>query len=135
MFQKEVIDRIISHEKSKNYGILSILPELFYKKKVLLKIPNTSFYPSPKIDSGIILFEKKTSQFNINNISKFINLIKIIFSKRRKTINNNIKFFSNYDKINISQDIIKKVIDKQGFGNKRAEEMSIDNLVNIYKEI
>ena len=48
MFQKEVAERIISKNNSKQYGILSVKTQLFYDAKILFDVSPNVFFPKPK---------------------------------------------------------------------------------------
>ena len=55
IFQKEVADRIIAKENSKNYGRLSIITSWKMKNEKILDIDPKYFYPKPKVWSSLII--------------------------------------------------------------------------------
>ena len=57
--QWEVAQRIISQPKSKEYGILSVLFQLYTVPRIEFKIPNTVFYPVPKVSSACMTMQFK----------------------------------------------------------------------------
>ena len=57
MFQKEVADRIIAKDNSKNYGRLSILSSWKMNIKKIMDIDPNCFYPVPKVKSSLLVFE------------------------------------------------------------------------------
>jgi len=59
MFQKEVADRIIAKDNSKNYGRLSIISNWKMNVKKIMDIDPKSFKPIPKVKSSILTFEPK----------------------------------------------------------------------------
>ncbi len=67
MFQKEVADRILAEENSKNYGRLSIFSSWKLNIKKIMDISPSSFFPKPKVMSSLLIFEPK-----INYIKKLI---------------------------------------------------------------
>ncbi len=89
MFQKEVAQRIVSAPHSKNYGILSVLSQSFWKTHVLLSAGVSDFYPRPKVSGQVIVFQKKTH--TISNPKKFLSLVKLCFSHRRKFLSSQLK--------------------------------------------
>ncbi len=88
MFQREVGDRIRAvPEDKKIYGLLSIVCELGWRARTVTKAPNRCFYPSPEIESVVLLFEKKPKLDEIQNKKAFVNHLKLLFGSRRKKMN------------------------------------------------
>ena len=86
MFQKEVANRIIANPGSKNYGRLSVISQLNTRAKILFDIPDTAFFPKPKVQSSLVQFipyENKIYNFNFENMEQ---LTRLVFSKRRKML-------------------------------------------------
>ena len=86
MFQKEVANRIIARSNTKDYGRLSILSSWKYKITKIKDVKPSSFYPKPKIESTILLFEPKDEYFEINKASNLEYITNIFFNQRRKMI-------------------------------------------------
>ena len=100
MFQKEVADRIIADCNSKNYGRLSIISSWKMKIEKIIDINPSSFYPSPKIKSSLLIFKPKKNYFKINNPKNLEHITNIFFNQRRKMIKKPLKFlFKNYEKV------------------------------------
>ena len=86
MFQKEVANRIIANPGEKNYSRLSVISQLNTRAKILFDIPETAFFPKPKIQSSLVQFtpyENKIYNFNFQNMEQ---LTRLVFSKRRKML-------------------------------------------------
>ena len=75
-FQKEVADRITSKPNSKSYSRLSVMAQSTCDIKKKQNLPAEVFYPTPKINSTVLIFVKKK-----NICLKQIQLIKK-FSKK-----------------------------------------------------
>ena len=97
MFQKEVADRIIAKEKSRDFGRLSILSNWRLDIKKHFDVSKNCFFPRPKINSTILSFKpKKNNKFIIENPKHLETVTRILFSSRRKMINKNFaKLFGN----------------------------------------
>ena len=97
MFQKEVADRIVAKNKSKDFGRLSILCNWRLEIKKHFNISKNCFSPKPKINSTLLSFKpKKNNKYNIKNPKNLENVTRILFSNRRKMINKNFsKLFKN----------------------------------------
>ena len=60
MFQKEVADRILAKPNNNSYSRITILVNLKLDIIKDFKVSKKCFFPSPKIDSKIIVFKPKT---------------------------------------------------------------------------
>ena len=121
MMQKEFSDRVISIHGNKTYGRLSVLSQIFFKIEKYIDIKPSDFYPEPKIYSSFLsLTPRKNIIINDSEQDDFLKFVKEIFSTRRKKIKNciNINSIELYDNI-----------------NKRAEELSISEMVKLYRDI
>lgn len=125
LMQKEVGDRIVWKKSS----VLS----LFVQKKctVVEKIfvPAKYFSPPPKVDSSVLFFEKH-ERYNEVNDELFLAFIKSAFSNPRKKMINNLAQFW-YSK----QQILKKLSEWWYNENTRAEELSVENYMELIKSI
>ena len=97
MFQKEVADRILSDYNTSNYGRLSVLTNWRLNVKKIFDITPNCFYPKPKVNSSVVIFEPKVNRsYKIKDILNLEKVTQIFFSNRRKMINKNLmKLFKN----------------------------------------
>ena len=86
MFQKEVADRILAETNSKNYGRLAVLSSWKLKIKKIVDVSASSFYPSPKVKSSVLLIEPKDQYFNLKNTKSLEYITNVFFNQRRKMI-------------------------------------------------
>ena len=124
MFQKEVADRIVAKEGSKNYGRLSILTNWLTKSKKLFDIPSKAFIPRPKITSSVIQLKplhKPLYNVSFESIEK---ITQMAFSQRRKMIKTSLK--------NVNGQIILKELNISP--NLRPENLSIIDFCKIAKK-
>jgi 16S rRNA (adenine1518-N6/adenine1519-N6)-dimethyltransferase len=91
MFQKEVAERIAAKPHSKAYGILSVLTQAFYEVTYLFDVPPAAFNPPPKVDSGVIMFKRKTEFPAMASEKSFYHIVKMAFGQRRKMLRNPLK--------------------------------------------
>ncbi len=100
MFQKEVADRIIAKKNDKNYGRLSILSNWKMKINKIVDIKPTSFKPSPKVMSTLLVLTPKKEFYHINNPKNLEHVTNIFFSNRRKMIKKPLRFlFKDFEKV------------------------------------
>ena len=95
IFQKEVADRIIADENTKNYGRISILASWRMETKKILDIPPSSFNPKPKVNSTLICLTPKSKFDHFINVKHLEHITNIFFNQRRKMIKKPMKFLFN----------------------------------------
>jgi 16S rRNA (adenine1518-N6/adenine1519-N6)-dimethyltransferase len=112
MFQKEVAERIAA-KKGKEYGILSVLMQAYYKVEYLFEVHENCFNPPPKVKSAVIRLQRLEQPYDIASDRKLLVLVKTAFNQRRKQLRNPLKTL--FDKEYLQDSIF----------NKRAEELSV----------
>ena len=102
MFQKEVADRILAQDNSKNYGRLSIFSSWKLNIKKLMDINPSSFFPKPKVMSSLLIFKPKINYIKFKNPKNLEYITNVFFNQRRKKIKKplNILFTDSKDVIN-----------------------------------
>lgn len=55
--QLEVAQRIVAPTRCKDYGILSVLFQLYTRPRINFKLPPTVFYPQPKVTSALVTLD------------------------------------------------------------------------------
>lgn len=91
MIQKEVAERIAAHHGNKDYGILSVLLQTFYRIEYLFTVNEKVFDPPPKVKSAVIRLVRN-GRTNLPCDEKlFFDIVKAGFNQRRKTLRNSIR--------------------------------------------
>ncbi len=122
LVQKEVAHRFSAKPNSKNYGFFTVLLNCYFQVELLFDVPRNAFSPAPNVDSAVVCFMKKDQESFMSK--EYLSFLKKCFSKKRKTLKNNLK---EYD-----WNFILPIIKKYDFNESvRAEEIS----ENILKEI
>jgi 16S rRNA (adenine1518-N6/adenine1519-N6)-dimethyltransferase len=92
MFQKEVADRIVAEPSSRNYGILSVLCQLYFDVRKVVNVPPGAFSPPPKVDSAVIeLIPLSASRYPVEDELYMRRVVKAAFAQRRKTLRNTLR--------------------------------------------
>lgn len=121
IIQKEIAEKITIKCENKKYGKLSIMLQHNFEIAKIFDIKPHSFYPVPKVMSSLILIKPKKYIENLNNKILFNDILTKAFNNRRKKIYKSIKEIKN---LNIKIDL-----------NKRPNNMSINEFIEIYKTI
>lgn len=120
MFQREMADRIIAPPGSKTYGAISVLTQVYYSGKTVYKVSPGSFSPPPKVNSSVILFERKPILPSEVDPKQFRKIVKMSFGQRRKMLRNTLK--------TIVED--KSLLESELF-SKRPEQLSVQNFIDL----
>lgn len=86
MVQDEVATRIIASPGGRTYGALSVWLQSHVRIKRLFKVSPGVFRPQPKVNSAVLLFEPKPTNERPANLPALKDLLKLMFSLRRKQI-------------------------------------------------
>ena len=124
MLQKEVAERIVAVPRTKDYGAFSLRLQAYWRPKMLKSIGPKAFFPRPKVDSSIIVLERRApDELPIFDHACFDRMIRLGFSQRRKQL--------------------KKLLGTAGFDYEqaanrlglsltaRAEELSLENWIAL----
>ncbi len=88
MFQKEVAQRLMALPRTKDYGLLSVMAQTFFKIRKVADAAPKDFYPPPKIASRVLAFERRPDP---GVGPRFLPLLKAGFAFRRKFLLKNLK--------------------------------------------
>ncbi len=92
MFQKEVGDRLVAEQGTRDYGILSVLMQTWFRMQRVVKVPPGAFYPPPKVDSVVLCLDPLPEPAVIvNDQELYRKLVKGAFAQRRKTLRNSLQ--------------------------------------------
>lgn len=90
--QAEVARRIFAKPGSKDYGLLSVLLQVFYETVEMIKVPSACFFPEPNVASSCIHMNRRPGERlgirSEKELKVFETVVKLAFSQRRKkTVN------------------------------------------------
>ena len=111
-FQNEFAKRLLARPKTKAYGALSVFFQFHLRGEYLFNIPSRFFSPKPKVHSKVLRIHPGRRSLNPD----FENLVKMIFSKRRKML----------------RSILKGYEIPAYYKRKRPEELSLRSLLHLY---
>ena len=123
MFQKEMAVRIASKHGSKEYGVISVLTQLYYDVKVEFDILPSSFSPPPKVMSSVISLKRKENIAIDFDVVLFKKIVKAGFAQRRKMLRNGLS--GMLDKEFLQQELF----------SKRAEQLSLQDFIDLTKMV
>ncbi|MBQ5967468.1 MAG: ribosomal RNA small subunit methyltransferase A [Clostridiales bacterium] len=126
MVEEEALDRIMAKPKSKQYGPLSVVTELFGTKRKCFTVDSGSFYPAPNTLSAVI---EITANEDRTWDPGIIDFTESAFALRRKTLVNSLSSSGKYGK----DDIVSAL---KALGKKetvRTEELLPTEIMRLYE--
>ncbi len=128
MVQKEVADRLTATPGTKNVGAITYCVSYYCEPSSVLLVPNTSFIPSPEVNSEVIKLKiRKEAPVELKDEALFFKVIKASFMQRRKTLLNGL---SNGNIA--SKDKIKEMLNNLGLEeNVRGESLTLEQFAKI----
>ena len=124
MLQEEVARRLASPPGNKDYGILSVLLQAYYRIDYLFTVDPSVFHPPPKVKSGVIRLERNAVPKLDCDENLFKTVVKQGFQNRRKTLRNALK------PLNLPTEITSL-----GLLDQRAETLTVQDFVGLTKQI
>ncbi|MEW6736829.1 MAG: 16S rRNA (adenine(1518)-N(6)/adenine(1519)-N(6))-dimethyltransferase RsmA [Acidobacteriota bacterium] len=92
MLQREVAERIISSPGSREYGVLSVMVQLYCQARRLFHVSPGAFRPIPKVDSTVLHLDvREVPIAPVADEALLTSVVQAAFSQRRKTIINSLK--------------------------------------------
>jgi 16S rRNA (adenine1518-N6/adenine1519-N6)-dimethyltransferase len=141
--QTEVAERMAAEPGSKAYGYLSVATQLNSRPELVLEIPRAAFTPPPEVGStlvtlrlpggweelrrdGLLPRANESVQQKIEAEEEFLEFVKLCFSKKRKTLVNNLRELAEPDEV-------RKALGAVGLRpDARAEQISIPKFAALH---
>ncbi len=135
MLQKEITERMAAIPGTREYGILSVITQLFSEVEVVKTLPPEVFWPRPEVHSALVkvVVHKEKYTGRISEYPFFIKIVYAIFTSRRKTLINSL------EKLNlpgVSRGHLMVILkDMQLDERIRGENLGVDQLVCLSEAI
>jgi 16S rRNA (adenine1518-N6/adenine1519-N6)-dimethyltransferase len=126
LVQKEVAERVTA--KPGKLSFVAVALQLFYEVKPGALVPSYLFTPPPKVDSQVLILEKRTEPLLPGlDVEKFFAVVKAGFSERRKKLKTSLK--TGVDSaVQVNDILIKAKISPDA----RAQELTLEEWHRIY---
>ncbi len=113
--QKAVAERLVAEPKTKAYGILSVLLQLFAEPELCYGVPPQVFTPQPDVSSAVIRItfrdEDAPEDLALDDVRPYV---RAAFNQRRKMLRNSLSAWAKDQNVTLPND----------WGRKRAEALS-----------
>jgi len=123
MLQKEVIDRMVAHPATSDYGRLSVMLQWRYDMANVLFVPPECFDPPPRVDSAVVRMVPHANPAPLDR-ALLETMVQVAFSQRRKLLRHT----------------LGKWLDEKGFSGtfdlqRRAEEVPVHEYVALAQQV
>lgn len=134
MIQKEVANRMIAKEGTKEYGALTVAVNFYAMASIAFIVSSNCFIPKPKIDSAVVCLDiYDVPKVYVESKDMFRRTVRAAFGQRRKTLLNAL---SSSMGVSITKDEYRDILKKVGIDdNRRGETLDIAKFAQLSNEI
>jgi len=126
MVQEEVARRFVGKPRTPEYGSFSVFLNFFTKPSYAFTVSRQCFYPSPKVDSAVVVLELKEPPY-VSDQDAFFVLTRTAFKQRRKMMRSSLRDIYAPQHIEESLSVI---------GHSplaRPEELSLEDFIKLFE--
>jgi 16S rRNA (adenine1518-N6/adenine1519-N6)-dimethyltransferase len=130
MYQSEFAARMVAPAGTKNCGRLSIMVQTYAVVHQCFKLPPNCFSPKPQVHSTVVrIVPREHPLFPINDRHQYADVVRALFSHRRKTIRNCLKGSGGM----LDPEWVRRVIKElpEEILKSRPEELYLDDFATI----
>jgi 16S rRNA (adenine1518-N6/adenine1519-N6)-dimethyltransferase len=144
VIQTEVAHRLAAQPGTRDYGYLSVVTQFYTRPEFVFEIPRGAFNPPPKVTSALVtlrlpgaraklqlgssMASKEGAQANSSRDAetRFLDFVKLCFSKKRKTLVNNLRSLAKPEGVREALASLSLRPDA------RAEQLSVSQLAALH---
>ena len=91
MYQTEFAERMVARAGTKDCGRLSIMVQTYAAVQTCFRLPPQCFSPRPQVHSTVVKIFPREPIFPVNDRRLYADVVRALFSHRRKTVRNCLK--------------------------------------------
>ncbi|OLC83740.1 MAG: ribosomal RNA small subunit methyltransferase A [Acidobacteria bacterium 13_1_40CM_4_57_6] len=128
VIQTEVAHRLAAQPGTRDYGYLSVVTQFYTRPEFVFEIPRDAFNPPPEVTSALVTLRLpgERAKLSLRDPSRFLDFVKLCFSKKRKTLVNNLRSLAKPDGVREALASLNLRLDA------RAEQLSVSQLAALY---
>lgn len=131
MTQREVADRIAASPRSRDYGFLSAITQMYATVENLFTLPPEAFAPPPDVYSTVLrlTMHSRFEELRVEPVG-FPRFLRQVFAHKRKTLANNLRA-AGYSPAAADAAFTRCAVDSQ----VRAEALSLEAMACFFREL
>ncbi len=128
VIQTEVALRLAAQPGTRDYGYLSVVTQFYSRPEFVFEIPRDAFNPPPEVTSALVTLRLpgERAKLSLSSASDFLDFVKLCFSKKRKTLVNNLRTLAKPDRAREALASLNLRPDA------RAEQLSVSQLAALH---
>jgi 16S rRNA (adenine1518-N6/adenine1519-N6)-dimethyltransferase len=117
VIQTEVAQRLAAEPGTRDYGYLSVITQFYTRPEFVFEIPRAAFNPPPEVTSALVTLRLPGERAKLcfssgapppkgvqadssrDSETRFLDFVKLCFSKKRKTLVNNLRAVAKPDRV------------------------------------
>jgi 16S rRNA (adenine1518-N6/adenine1519-N6)-dimethyltransferase len=128
--QRQVVDRIVAEPRTKAYGILSVLLQLYTQPTRAFRISRNVFHPPPDVESAVLHFTMDGPLWDLPDDERpplpFLHtVVRTAFNQRRKTLRNSLHPWTRGQGLTLPDD----------WERRRAEELKPTQFITLTQHL
>lgn len=137
MVQEEVGARIVASPGTKDYGALSIAATYRSDVQILRRVPASSFYPRPNVDSVLLRLDVRSQPaVAVRDEELFFWIVRSAFQYRRKTLRNALILAIRAGELQLPENSVDEALRALGIDPRvRGETLSKAEFAELANEI
>ena len=127
MMQLEVAERLVAAPRTKAYGILSVLFQLYATPELLFRLSPNVFFPKPSVTSAVVrlMFHPAGLLPPGDEGERLRAIVRAAFNQRRKTLRNSLHRWTRESGLSLPK----------GWERRRAEELTPAEFVELTRHL
>ena len=126
MVQEEVARRFTATPGTSEYASITVFLNFFSTPHYAFMVRKTCFYPIPKIDSAVVIFDLHQPP-HVSNPEAFFKMTRTAFGQRRKMLRASLKDLYNSEKVSKALTEIGRDV------QSRPEELSLEEFIHLFE--
>jgi 16S rRNA (adenine1518-N6/adenine1519-N6)-dimethyltransferase len=139
VIQTEVALRVAAQPGARDYGYLSVVAQFYARPEFVFEIPRNAFDPPPEVTSALVTLrlpgERAKLSLSGNALASlaaethFLDFVKLCFSKKRKTLVNNLRSIAK-------PDVVRQALATlQLRPDSRAEQLAVAQFAALHSRL
>lgn len=144
--QTEVAQRLAAQPATRDYGYLSVVTQFYARPELVFEIPREAFRPRPKVTSALVTLRLPGERAKLSRVGKssssstdvrpleaveshFLEFVKLCFSRKRKTLVNNLRSLAKPEKTR------EALASESLRPDARAEQLTVAQLAALFAQL
>lgn len=127
LLQEDFVRRLTAPNGSREYGRLSVMLQTKARGEYVTKVPASSFYPKPRVDSALVTIRPAPPSVPVLDAKNFEYLVRDLFTQRRRKLRGVLSRYLTAKYPSVKE----KVLSEADFTEKRVYELSPAEFITL----